>query len=182
MRLFDIDSREDYLQKINSQGGSLNMAIEALEQEPVVRCKDCISKPNNTCEVDLISREDAMGAVQDHFNADGFKGYYDGQKMMDRITALPSAEPKTGEWIPFNEKLPREHAQYLVCFESGECFVYWLKDSDWVRDMIEKEGAIAWMPLPMPYREGREDYELATEQMEHDVMYEPTYNSEDGSM
>ena len=100
------------------------------------------------------------------------------------IEALQSepVEPKTGEWIPFNEKLPREHAQYLVCFESGECYVYWLKDSDWVRDMIEKEGAIAWMPLPMPYREGREDYELATEQMEHDVMYEPTYNSEDGSM
>lgn len=55
---------------------AFDMAIEALKQEPVVRCKDCISKPNNTCEVDLISREDAMGAVQDHFNADGFKGYY----------------------------------------------------------------------------------------------------------
>lgn len=48
---------------------------------------------------DLISRADAMGAVQDHFNADGFKGYDDGQKMMDRIKALPSAEaePKTDE-------------------------------------------------------------------------------------
>ena len=43
-------------------------------------------------ELDLISRADAMGAVQDHFNADGFKGYDDGQKMMDRITALLSAE------------------------------------------------------------------------------------------
>lgn len=39
----------------------------------------------------LISKDDAMGAVQDHFNADGFKGYDDGQKMMDRIKALPSA-------------------------------------------------------------------------------------------
>lgn len=48
---------------------------------------------------DLIRRSDAMGAVQDHFNADGFKGYDDGQKMMDRIKALPSAEPKTVEWI-----------------------------------------------------------------------------------
>lgn len=38
----------------------LNMAIKALEQEPIVRCKDCISKPNNTYEVDLISREDAI--------------------------------------------------------------------------------------------------------------------------
>ena len=41
---------------------------------------------------DLISRADAMGAVQDHFNDDGFKGYDDGQKMMDRIKSLPSAE------------------------------------------------------------------------------------------
>ena len=41
---------------------------------------------------DLIKRADAMGAVQDHFNADGFKGYDDGQKMMDRLKALPSAE------------------------------------------------------------------------------------------
>ena len=40
---------------------------------------------------DYISRADAIGAVQDHFNDDGFKGYDDGQKMMDRITALPSA-------------------------------------------------------------------------------------------
>ena len=46
---------------------------------------------------DLISRQDAMGAVQDHFNDDGFKGYDDGQKMMDRIKSLPSAEPKREE-------------------------------------------------------------------------------------
>ena len=39
---------------------ALNMAIEALKQEPVVRCKDCISKPNNTCEVDLIIRKEAI--------------------------------------------------------------------------------------------------------------------------
>jgi hypothetical protein len=44
-----------------------------------------------------------------------------------------------------------------------------------------EDSVIAWMPLPKPYREEREDYELATEQMEHDAMYEPTYNSEDGS-
>ena len=49
---------------------------------------------------DLISRADAMGAVQDHFNANGFKGYDDGQKMMDRIKALPSVSAeRVGEWI-----------------------------------------------------------------------------------
>ena len=56
---------------------------------------------NTACaDSDLIRRSDAMGAVQDHFNADGFKGYDDGQQMMDRIKALPSAEARpTGEWI-----------------------------------------------------------------------------------
>lgn len=61
----------------NDRREAVEMAIEALQAKT---------------DGDLISREDAMGAVQDHFNADGFKGYYDGQKMMDRITALPSAD------------------------------------------------------------------------------------------
>ena len=60
------------------------------------------------------------------------------------------------EWIPCSERFPREYAQYLVCFKSGECYVYWLEDSDWTRGMAEKEGIIAWMPLPKPYREDGE--------------------------
>lgn len=86
---------------------AIDMAIEALTYQN-------LSKPNNTCEVDLISREDAMGAVQDHFNADGFKGYYDGQKMMDRITALPSAEAVqgVGRYEKAMQKL-REMPKYL---------------------------------------------------------------------
>jgi hypothetical protein len=61
-------------------------------------CEDC-PRYGDDCDgdkgvehTDTISRADAMGAVQDHFNADGFKGYDDGQKMMDRINALPSAD------------------------------------------------------------------------------------------
>lgn len=54
---------------------------------------------------DLISRADAMGAVQDHFNADGFKGYDDGQKMMDRIKALPSAEAEVSDYAKWLEDI-----------------------------------------------------------------------------
>lgn len=62
---------------------------------------------------DTISRADAMGAVRDHFNADGFKGYCDGQQMMDRIKALPSTEAKPiGEWI--------YHIDDLFPFESTQ--------------------------------------------------------------
>lgn len=60
---------------------------------------------------------------------------------------------KPNEWIPCSERLPKEYAQYLVCFEDGECYVYWLDDSDWARGLIEKENIIAWMELPEPYKE-----------------------------
>ena len=97
-------------------------------------------------------------------------------------------KPKTGEWIPCSERLPEESA-VLCCDNHGEMLISnpFECDASDTGFSAENDGyymynCIAWMPLPMPYREGREDYELATEQMEHDVMYEPTYNSEDGSM
>ena len=62
------------------------------------------------------------------------------------------------------------HAQYVA----GEQKIIMSN----LEHLIEN-GLIVWMPLPEPYRE---EYELATEQMEHDILYEQTYNSEDGSM
>ena len=97
-------------------------------------------------------------------------------------------EPKTGEWIPVSERLPEEFF-VLCCDNHGEMLIAnpFECDASDTGFSAENNGCymyncIAWMPLPMPYREGREDYELATEQMEHDIMYEPTYNSEDGSV
>ena len=120
---------------------ALDMAIEALRAK---------------IDGDLISREDAMGAVQDHFNADGFKGYYDGQKMMDRITALPSAE---AEWIPCSERLPQIGTTVITCDDDGDISLdYIIKFGDSSLDFCQNAAygdcdIIAWMPLPMPYRE-----------------------------
>ena len=69
-------------------------------------------------------------------------------EMKLRIEKMPSAQ----QWIPCSERLPEEYAQYLICYEDGECFVYWLEDADWARGVIEKEHIIAWMPLPEPYK------------------------------
>ena len=73
------------------QNEAIDMAIESLSANCTTE------KPNDEVEqgndvVDYISRADAMGSVQDHFNDDGFKGYDDGQKMLDRIKSLPSAD------------------------------------------------------------------------------------------
>ena len=68
-----------------------------LKQEPVVRCKDCISKPNNTCEVDLIRREDVlMQARPEYLNPQQEKlasynqGWNDAiDEYFDRIKEIP---------------------------------------------------------------------------------------------
>lgn len=71
------------------------------------------------------------------------------QEFLDWINAEYVQE---NSWIPCSERLPEEYAQYLVCYEDGECFVYWLEDADWARGVIEKEHIVAWMPLPEPYK------------------------------
>lgn len=107
---------------------------------------------------DLIRRADAIAAMCNDCGADNGDFYPNCEQKeycaeVQALVALPSAE---AEWIPCGEKLPKEYAQYLVCLKSGECYVYWLKDSDWARGMAEKEGILAWMPLPKPYREDGE--------------------------
>ena len=110
------------------------------------------------------------------------------KKAMDMAIEALKQEPKTGEWIPVSERLPEEFS-VLCCDNHGEMLIAhpFECDASDTGFSAENDGCymyncIACMPLPMPYTEGREDYELATEQMEHDIIYEPTYNSEDGSM
>lgn len=63
---------------------------------------------------EYIKREDAYAAVQAHFDAGMFKSYDDGQRLMDRITAIPAAdvvERKCGNCLP--------KARYFYCSECG---------------------------------------------------------------
>lgn len=71
---------------------------------------------------DLIKRQDAQMAVQDHYNKDhGFRSYEDGQRMLNRINALPSAQ-KTGHWIQA-EDIPTEYAVCTNCKGHGEFYM-----------------------------------------------------------
>lgn len=132
---------------------AIHMAIEALQAEPKTKCVAQI-------EADT---EEIVRRIKEEYDI-------------------------TDRWVPCSERLPEEFS-VLCCNNHGEILIAnpFECDASDTGFSAENNGCymyncIAWMPLPMPYREGREDYELATEQMEHDVMYEPTYNSEDGSM
>lgn len=121
----DTVSREQYdhaceeYNRLDHKAVCIKLCDENCEYEKGKTCyhareHSAIEALQDKIDGDLISRADAMGAVQDHFNAYGFKGYYDGQKMMDRITALPSAEAVqgVGRYEKAMQKL-REMPKYL---------------------------------------------------------------------
>lgn len=94
------------------------------------------------------------------------------------------------EWIPVSERLPEDDEIVLTTDNKGivcpMCHAslgyhrkYWFTAEEGIT--YREDEIIAWMPLPEPYK-GGDEYEKCVEQMEHDIMYEPTYNSEDGSM
>ena len=59
------------------------------------------------------------------------------------------------EWIPCKERLPEYRENVLTIMPDGEMEVNWIIDDDtgeWFND-----GAIAWMPLPEPYKEEQEE-------------------------
>ena len=58
-------------------------------------------------------------------------------------------------WIPCSERLPEYGTTVLTCNHDGEYEINHIideEDREWFWD-----GAVAWMPLPTPYREGGQD-------------------------
>jgi hypothetical protein len=63
------------------------------------------------------------------------------------------------DWIPVSVRLPKGYDQYLCYCEDGYCDLFWLDNEPWAEKTVEKEGIIAWRPLPEPYKgsEGEEE-------------------------
>ena len=74
--------------------------------------------------------------------------------MADTIAQLEEKLAKR-EWIPCSEKLPEKEELVLVTVWNDVVIAWRNRYGGWesVEDMYEKGDVIAWMPLPMPYRE-----------------------------
>lgn len=126
---------------------NLEAISKALNQEP---CEDCISRQ----------------AVKDTIFAEcsGVKLDIDFAKVLllqRAIKALPSVTPQT-RWIPVSERLPSD-GEYVIVSVLDDCgdtpwkytTVAWLCNGVWISDNDILCGtAIAWMPLPQPYKAG----------------------------
>ena len=66
-------------------------------------------------------------------------------------------------WIPVTERLPEKDGEYLVTIDWGDgdtevdCYNYCANGTDWNDGDLFGAKVLAWMPLPSPYREGRQD-------------------------
>lgn len=76
------------------------------------------------------------------------------------ISEQPTVDAIPIEWIPVNERLPKDEGSYIVSctqadisYSSTSGFIY---DVDGNPEWLDEFGVVAWMPLPTPY-ERKED-------------------------
>ena len=126
---------------------------------------------------ELISRQATIRTLDGERFDEAFcneyeAGYNDGIDFaVNTLSVLPSAQPES-KWIPVSERLPEidmshpHHEHYLVQYDSGGMDVaswsnvnrFWtnhVTDPYW--NCVQFAEVVAWMPLPEPYRERRED-------------------------
>lgn len=98
-------TREEAIQRLKANRDAMYFpeTIEALDMAIEALAYQSLSKPNNTCEVDLIRREDAIEAVRKKLQnwgsytfEDYRRGLYEAQEILE---ALPSADGTKVEWI-----------------------------------------------------------------------------------
>lgn len=79
------------------------------------------------------------------------------QETLDEIVDLIDEQPKVGEWIPVEERLPKNGGSYLITAinDCGGVYMdvsyYDSQYKSFSSDGVEDDIAIAWMDLPKPY-------------------------------
>ena len=80
------------------------------------------------------------------------KGYF-----LEKMIEIVKNEPKIGEWIPVEERLPKHDGDYLIQAINDYEGIYMAISSydsqykSFSSDGVEGDIAIAWMDLPKPY-------------------------------
>lgn len=73
--------------------------------------------------------------------------------LKENIKALGQEQ----KWTPVTEELPKKDGLYLVSVKNDHLRRYsktcWYSDKNW----FARQDVVAWMPLPEPYRTGREE-------------------------
>ena len=99
---------------------------------------------------------------QNSYEADHAWNYSKGMEYAKEIIRSHMDEAENDGWISVDERLPEEKTEVLCCFEDGTVQTLW---QDWKRygfggyldDDLNPTQAIAWQPLPAPYKPKKQD-------------------------
>lgn len=96
---------------------------------------------------DILQHENVLASANHVYKS----GYRDRQyEIIDTI----KRQPKVGEWIPVSERLPETEDKVMCCTETKKgnknIVIGYYMDGAWRCGM--NSNAIAWMPLPEPYK------------------------------
>lgn len=99
---------------------------------------------------DLIGRQQTIDALMERFKRVPTNAII----AKDVIRKLPSVQPEQ-RWILCSERLPEAKQRVLVTFPDGTVDIKICIDAGHLKWFFAH--MIAWMPLPEPYAEGREE-------------------------
>lgn len=145
------------------------------------------------CDKDAISREGLLRSWEELSP----RGRTEFDQVIMTVPALPHTSHDLSDYCDRLWKLAYERGRAEAEPKTGECRTCarnadnggYYEPEHRTKCPIQEHYALLldgfchlYEPWSGARMRGEEDYELATEQMEYDAIYEPTYNSEDGSM
>ena len=95
----------------------------------------------------LIYEEDAIDALMEILDRPNHAEFLYTDEICKALEDLPSAQP---QWIPVTERLPEYGTEVVTINKDDEYEINHVideEDGEWFFD-----GAVAWMPLPEPYK------------------------------
>jgi hypothetical protein len=114
-----------------------------------------------------INRDKAIEVIEDELDKIDHVPQWVFDRLTNRLRELPHTEPY---WIPVRERLPdKENKSYWVCTNTGyQCQCRWTNNvyglgaigDRWgwkIIDIPQYTYVIAWMPLPEPYAERKQN-------------------------
>ena len=89
-------------------------------------------------------------------NVSYLTGYISALSVVEGMIAGQPTIDQYGTWIPVTERLPEEDGSYMTTTEYGAVRVnhFYPRNKTWG---YKSNRTIAWMPLPLPYREEKKD-------------------------